>query len=95
MFCKVLETTKYLFEDKMLPEDKATIMRLKKDIKRIKAQNYSAVNLDIDPPQVIWSLATVSSEGQHLSIVAASASALRSLLRPLFIYHLCVFITYH
>ena len=36
------ETTKYLFEDKMLPEDKATIMRLKKDIKRIKAQNYSA-----------------------------------------------------
>jgi hypothetical protein len=36
------ETTKYLFEDKMLPEDKATIMRLRKDIKRIKAQNYSA-----------------------------------------------------
>jgi hypothetical protein len=36
------ETTKDLFEDKMLPEDKATIMRLKKDIKRIKAQNYSA-----------------------------------------------------
>jgi hypothetical protein len=36
------ETTNYLFEDKMLPEDKATIMRLNKDIKRIKAQNYSA-----------------------------------------------------
>jgi hypothetical protein len=26
----------------MLPEDKATIVRLKKGIKRIKAQNYSA-----------------------------------------------------
>ncbi len=36
------ETTNCLFEDKMLPEDKATILRLNKDIKRIKAQNYSA-----------------------------------------------------
>ncbi len=36
------ETTKHLFEDKMLSEDKATLMRLKRDIKRIKAQNYSA-----------------------------------------------------
>jgi hypothetical protein len=26
----------------MLPEDKATILRLNKDIKRIKAQNYTA-----------------------------------------------------
>jgi hypothetical protein len=36
------ETTNYLFEDKMLPEDKATILRLNKDIKRIRAQNYTA-----------------------------------------------------
>jgi hypothetical protein len=36
------ETTNYLFEDKMLPEDKATLLRLNKDIKRIKAQNYTA-----------------------------------------------------
>ncbi len=49
--------------------------------------NIAPDSLGIDPPLVIWSLATVSS--------AASASALWSLLRPLLIYSLCVFITYH
>jgi hypothetical protein len=36
------ETTNHLFEDKMLPEDKATLVRLNKDIKRIRAQSYTS-----------------------------------------------------
>ncbi len=59
------ETTNYLFEDKMLPEDKATILRLNKDIKRIRAQNYTADYLKKRDKAISAAEVWLGKLGQH------------------------------